>query len=242
METTPTAESAESTPRRHGRRARPLTPEEQAELNAKRAEYERINGPIDGQSGASPAASADADPTPPRAATDDTAKIPVTSAPLPGDSAEPPAAPAAPSLRRFGRRARIVEVDDAPTPTDQEALRPVDDTAVGTVTVSPVPASIPTDADGVELGEMAVGDAPDPRPAPRFEGRVLHRPQRSGGSPVVWIIWILVAIALVAIVALLLLGVLGGESAQALAALVPVDTAPAVLPSTLVPTQEVVSA
>lgn len=110
-----------------------------------------------------------------------------------------------PSLRRFGRRARIVEVDEAPG--DAASGGPGASTSTAT--------AIPTDHDGVELGEMAVGDAPDPRPAPRFDGRVLHRPDRSGGSGVVWIVWALLAIALVALVVLLLTGVIGGTSHDA---------------------------
>lgn len=107
-----------------------------------------------------------------------------------------------PTLRRFGRRARIVEVDGS---------EPVTESAeAGSA------ATITRDHDGVELGELPVTDAPDPRPAPRFEGTVLHRPEKSGGRALLWLVWALVAIALVVLVALLLTGVIGPGTAAAL--------------------------
>lgn len=115
---------------------------------------------------------------------------------------EAPAAPAekraAPSVRRLGRRARVVEVDDPRSAGGDARLQ--------------------RDADGVELGELTASDAPDPRPAPRFEGRVLDRAEHSGGSPLVWVIWALVALALVVVVVLLVTGVIGPGAHSALAA------------------------
>lgn len=133
----------------------------------------------------------------------------------------PPAGSPTPTVRRLGRRARIVEIEEAAA-----AGRPT------TATLDPgsVP-SVARDADGVELGELAVGDAPGPRPAPRFEGRVAHRPERSGGNPIVWIVWALVALALIVLVALLLAGVIGPGISGALGALpVGVDAPPASSP------------
>ncbi|EWS82966.1 hypothetical protein BF93_05740 [Brachybacterium phenoliresistens] len=78
-----------------------------------------------------------------------------------------------------------------------------------TATVTRMPAR---DADGVELGEMTVSEAPDPRPAPRFDGRVLHRPERKGSSRVLWIVWALIALAVLTLVILLVTGVIGGDT------------------------------
>ncbi|MFC7374728.1 MULTISPECIES: hypothetical protein [unclassified Brachybacterium] len=77
-------------------------------------------------------------------------------------------------------------------------------------------AVIDRDRDGVELGELSITDAPDPRPAPRFDGKVLHRPERSGGRPLLWLVWALIALALIVLVALLLSGVIGPGEASAL--------------------------
>ena len=271
METSPVPEaSASPAPRRHGRRARQLTPEEVAELERLRAEYEAVHGPIDDAKPASDdaapsddAAASAADESPQgdgsaeaEDATDqtedpDTAADPA-SADEPGTAGEPvteqiepvedspadgvedpladsaeksdaeeprehnpwavPEEPAVPTLRRFGRRARIIEVDEAPA--DAAAAGAA---ATVTATATATATAIPTDSDGVELGELPVGDAPAPKPAPRFEGRVLNRSGRSGsGSPVMWIVWALVALAVIALVVLLATGVLGGGSASAL--------------------------
>ncbi|MGO2313669.1 MAG: hypothetical protein ACTH6A_16780, partial [Brachybacterium tyrofermentans] len=77
-------------------------------------------------------------------------------------------------------------------------------------------AVIDRDADGVELGELSVTEAPSPRPAPRFEGTVLHRAEGSGSRSLIWLVWALVAVALVVLVILLLTGVLGPGEASAL--------------------------
>lgn len=116
-------------------------------------------------------------------------------APVPGvrGAVAPPEADApVPALRKFGRRARIIEISDDSAP------------------------DLTRDADGVELGELPVTEAPDPRPAPRFDGKVLHRPERSGGRPLLWLVWALLAIALTVLVVLLLTGVLGTDAAAAL--------------------------
>lgn len=250
METSPTAERPETAaPQRHGRRARPLTPEEQAELDAKRAEYERIHGPIgDADSREESGATDDAEGDPAAAGDGRSADggAESSAALRPGQHVDPTAQPATPTLRRFGRRARIVEVEDEPTGEVPSADgttpgTPADATA-GDPAAEGAPARIPTDADGVELGEIPVGDAPDPRPAPRFEGRVLHRPERSGGSPVLWIVWVLVALALITLVILLVTGVIGGDSTQALALPVLDDGLPAPVSPYTAPTQEVVLA
>src|SRR5699024_10236580 len=71
------------------------------------------------------------------------------------------------------------------------------------------------DRDGVELGELSVAEAPDPRPAPRFDGKVLHRPERSGGRSLLWVVWALIAVALIVLIVLMVTGVLGQDSAAA---------------------------
>lgn len=117
---------------------------------------------------------------------------------------------AVPSVRKGGRRARTIEVEEPPAGFD-----PARPSAEAQAADRAVPAS-DRDADGVQLGEMSVGDAPDPKPAPRFEGRVLHRPDRSAGNPVVWIVWGVVALAVLLLVILLLTGVIGPGVGSAL--------------------------
>lgn len=231
---------AGGTPPRHGRRARRLSPEESAALEARTAE----NAVVDGEPAAAPP-------------------------PVRGAVAPPSADAPVPALRKFGKRARIIELTDAPedeprTPDDgsdlaapgeagsspEDAASPAspadapspdpgadpDGEAPTSGTPSPAPsaagaadgrtasggtatATIERDVDGVELGEMSVSEAPAPRPAPRYDGKVLHRPERSGSRPLLWVVWALIAIVLVALVALLLTGVLGPGTDGALGAL-----------------------
>ena len=75
------------------------------------------------------------------------------------------------------------------------------------------------DSDGVELGEMSVSEAPDPRPAPRFEGKVLQRADDSGGRSLLWVVWVLIGLAVLALIILLATGVLGPGDTGALGAL-----------------------
>lgn len=120
-----------------------------------------------------------------------------------------------PALRKFGRRARIIELSDQPAPEP-----------VGAPAPRAAEAEIVRDSDGVELGELSVTDAPDPRPAPRFAGKVLHRPESAGGRRLLWLVWVLIALALIALVALLLTGVLSPSEASASATAL-LDTTPA---------------
>ena len=115
-----------------------------------------------------------------------------------------------PALRKFGRRARIIELSDQPAPEP-----------VGAPAPRAAEAEIVRDSDGVELGELSVTDAPDPRPAPRFDGKVLHRPESAGGRRLLWLVWVLIAL-----VALLLTGVLSPSEASASATAL-LDTTPA---------------
>jgi hypothetical protein len=162
----------ETTPRR-GRRARALSPEELAALEARTV-------------------------TEPGA--EEAPEVPVRR----GAVAPPDADAPTPALRKFGRRARILELSDQPVPEPAGVPAPRD-AEEGTT----------RDHDGVELGELPVTEAPDPRPAPRFDGKVLHRPERTGGRRLVWLVWALIAIALVVLVALLLTGVLSPAEASA---------------------------
>ncbi|WP_193103979.1 hypothetical protein [Brachybacterium sp. FME24] len=184
---------SDTTPRR-GRRARALSPEETAALESRGAD----------------------------AATDDPAPVPGVRGAVAPPTAEAPV----PTLRKFGRRARIIELSEDPTdPEATAALAPVpDEKPASDASIAPAPAAGPAprtavvdrDQDGVELGELSVGDAPDPRPAPRFDGKVLHRPERSGNRQLLWLVWILIAVALIVLIALLLSGVIGPGEASAL--------------------------
>ena len=165
----------ETTPRR-GRRARELSPEESAALEARAA----------------------MEPAPQQVAPG-----------VRGAVAPPPAGTAVPALRKFGRRARIIELSEDLDPT--LAASP----AARTTAQDGSASTITQDHDGVELGELSVVDAPEPRPAPRFDGKVLHRPERSGGRALVWLVWALIAIAFVVLLALMLTGVLGPGVASA---------------------------
>lgn len=244
---------ADTTPRR-GRRARELSPEEHAALESRTAAV----------------------------VTGETSPVPGAR----GAVAVPEADAAVPKLRKFGRRARIIELSDpadeqaagtgtgeldtgdstgesahenASTAGDSASHAPGDDSTdpetstpepsapepptpepstPGPSTPAPEPAPADQadprparrttngdrDRDGVELGELPVSEAPNPRPAPRFDGKVLHRPERSGGRPLLWVVWILIAVAGVVLVALLLSGVLGSDTAALGAILQPAVT------------------
>ena len=113
----------------------------------------------------------------------------------------------------------------APAPESASAPAPTATSAPSSDSVPSAPAAAPApgpdasgirrDADGVELGELSVTEAPDPRPAPRFEGKVLHRPESGGGRGAVILVWVLIALGVIALVALLLTGVLGPAQAHA---------------------------
>ncbi|AXK45306.1 hypothetical protein [Brachybacterium saurashtrense] len=174
----------ETTPRR-GRRARALSAEESAALEA-RASVEA--------SGEQPA-------------------VPGVRGAVAPPTAEAPV----PTLRKFGRRARIIELSEEPAPEVARTAEPAPEAPVA----EDGAATATHDHDGVELGELPVTEAPEPRPAPRFEGQVLHRPENTGGRALVWVVWVLIALALVALIALLLTGVLGPGVASSADALSP---------------------
>lgn len=163
-----------------------------------------------------------------------------------GALAPPTADAPLPKVRRFGKRARVIEIDPeadaapgaagqageiprdaAAGPSDAQGAAQSTDAAVlaaeGAARSARAPeAGVDRDSDGVELGEMGVVDAPNPRPAPRFDGRVLNRPEQTRGRPLVWIVWAVIALAVIALVVLLLTGQLGGGANAAAAAAGPV--------------------
>ncbi|WP_152352817.1 hypothetical protein [Brachybacterium subflavum] len=321
---------APQAPRRHGRRARQLTPEETAEQRALAAQHTgelpatgdgpspapgdddaaaasgpETDGPASGGSSGAASGDASAPSTEARGRTPGAAHHAASSGgagtsgafasseALPsgrpssrGAVASPTADAPVPKLRKFGKRARIIEVEpEEPTPSADSATtaeapsrdrdsehtaesEPVDPStktltsepssaagespvggdagdadadaahesssdgsaqptgsgavigsaSAGAQTAGTSTAAIERDADGVELGEMGVGEAPGPKPAPRFDGRVLNRPEQGRGKPLLWVVWVLIALAIIALVVLLATGVLGPGSDQALAA------------------------
>ena len=129
----------------------------------------------------------------------------------PASAAEPATAQTAPDTSAPERaEASSLAATSATSPNSVSAPAPTAAPASG-----PDASGIRRDADGVELGELSVTEAPDPRPAPRFEGKVLHRPESGGGRGAVILVWVLIALGVIALVALLLTGVLGPAQAHA---------------------------
>lgn len=185
--------------RKFGKRARIIELVEPEELSAAAvgpaadpaadpATASRGDGPVEPVVDASADAEpVDADRTD-HAASADVAASPVSSGSPAASAAASPVAPSSPDARSTAPARTAIAVDDP---------------------------EIRRDSDGVELGEMSVSDAPSPKPAPRFEGNVLHRPERAGGRPLLWLVWAVVAIAIIALIVLLVTGVLGPASANA---------------------------
>lgn len=204
----------ESAPR-HGRRARRLSPEEAAAQEALAAQA--------AESGEAPE-TGEHPPVEPGFATESEQPPAVRGAVAPPSAEEP-----MPTLRRFGKRARIIELAEGEAPAG-------DAEPTGAAALPEGGSPVVRDQDGVELGELTVTEAPDPRPAPRYDGKVLQRPERSGGKPLLWVVWALIALALVALVVLLLMGVLGGGDTAALSS---IDTLTAHLDATpTIPTED----
>lgn len=204
----------ESAPR-HGRRARRLSPEEAAAQEALAAQA--------AESGEAPE-TGEHPPVEPGSATESEQPPAVRGAVAPPSAEEP-----MPTLRRFGKRARVIELAEGEAPAR-------DAEPTGAAALPEGGSPVVRDQDGVELGELTVTEAPDPRPAPRYDGKVLQRPERSGGKPLLWVVWVLIALALVALVVLLLMGVLGGGDTAALSS---IDTLTAHLDATpTIPTED----
>ncbi|PWH05513.1 hypothetical protein DEO23_13170 [Brachybacterium endophyticum] len=260
---------AEQSTRRHGRRARRLTPEETAQQQVLAAQHTgeqprtsaSPSEPSHDEAGPADAAAASAGSSHVDEGTSSSA-LPAGRPASRGAVAPPTADAPVPKLRKFGKRARIVEVEPDPDEarddatagdTDGSAQSSGENAAAadgaaeadgagasrgehssagghapasasrstsGPAASAPSSsctstATIERDADGVELGELTVSEAPGPKPAPRFEGRVLSRPEQGRGRPLLWIVWVLIALAIIALVVLLATGVLGPGSAQA---------------------------
>lgn len=224
---------------RHGRRARRLTPEEQAVRAA--ADPATAQHPaVPSVRGAVTAPGADA-PVPMLRKFGKRARIIELLDPSEvGQETGAPQATAAPPVEEAPTDvlAPIVDSDADPSsdlnaPSDPDAASDATGAAVdhgsaaASVTATAVSGEAPIrrDVDGVELGEMSVTEAPSPKPAPRFEGNVLHRPERAGGRPLLWLVWALVAIAVIVLVILLVTGVLGPADGSNAAAHTTIDSA-----------------
>lgn len=206
-------------PTRHGRRARRLTPEEEAAQQA-------LAAATAGDATAAPSvrgavASPEADAPVPRLRKfgrhariielADPVDATVQTAPA-GASPEPADEQAADEITTDHEAAA-----GAGSSGESDSNEPATDESSTTGATSTV--AVDRDVDGVELGEMSVSEAPDPRPAPRFEGKVLQRSDDSGGRSLLWMVWVLIGLALLALIILLATGVLGpGGDAGALGA------------------------
>lgn len=215
-------------PTRHGRRARRLTPEEEAALQARATSAIGDGSAAPAARGAVAPPGADA-PLPRLRKYGRRARIieladpvdaEVVAAPADGPSTDPITHPA-PEARRDDDAVRDAGHDNAAVPSAASAPQQADP-AAGTATATATAAStvpVDRDSDGVELGEMSVSEAPDPRPAPRFEGKVLQRADDSGGRSLLWVVWVLIGLAVLALIILLATGVLGPGDTGALGAL-----------------------
>lgn len=237
-------------PTRHGRRARRLTPEEEAAQQARAASSFGDGSAAPAARGAVAPPGAD-EPVPRLRKFGRRARIIELADPVdatvvtaPSDAAAPAADGSdAPQQDAPGRNrstgngaGHVVPHDDAGAASAQE---PTGSSAPAAAAPATATATIERDSDGVELGEMSVSEAPDPRPAPRFEGRVLQRSDDSGGRSLLWVVWVVIGLALLTLIILLATGVLGPGDTGAMGALgalaVPamLDPASAPLPTPL---------
>lgn len=69
----------------------------------------------------------------------------------------------------------------------------------------------------LEVGDLPADQAPEPKPAARFDGTVLDKPSRTSGGIGMWITWLLVAAIAITLVVLLVTGVIGPGIAKAIA-------------------------
>ncbi|MCT1708469.1 hypothetical protein [Dermabacter hominis] len=69
----------------------------------------------------------------------------------------------------------------------------------------------------LEVGDLPADQAPEPKPAARFDGTVLDKPSRTSGGIGMWITWLLVAAIAITLVVLLATGVIGPGIAKAIA-------------------------
>ncbi|WP_342763194.1 hypothetical protein [Dermabacter hominis] len=98
----------------------------------------------------------------------------------------------------------------APKPADPEIEpAPVYETSDGT--------PLSDASEWLEVGDLPADQAPEPKPAARFDGTVLDRPSRTSGGIGMWITWLLVAAIAITLVVLLVTGVIGPGIAKAIA-------------------------
>ncbi len=64
-------------------------------------------------------------------------------------------------------------------------------------------------SDWYEVGDLPADQAPEPKPAPRFEGQVLNKPSRSATGLGGWVTWVLVFLVLALIIVLFVTGMIG---------------------------------
>lgn len=89
------------------------------------------------------------------------------------------------------------DADEEPVRADLSAFGPAEHRTSG-------------DADDwYEVGDLPADQAPDPKPAPRFEGQVLNRPSRSATGLGGWVTWLLVALVLILVIVLFVTGLIG---------------------------------
>ena len=98
----------------------------------------------------------------------------------------------------------------APKPADPDTEpAPVYETSDGT--------PLSDASEWLEVGDLPADQAPEPKPAARFDGTVLDKPSRTSGGIGMWITWLLVAAIAITLVVLLVTGVIGPGIAKAIA-------------------------
>ena len=154
---------------------------------------------------------------------------PATSDAIDGaESAE--TAPAEPALEPTEQEPAEARQASAWTsvPADPEASVPSASEALAPKPADPEPEPAPVyeTSDGtplsdasewLEVGDLPADQAPEPKPAARFDGTVLDKPSRTSGGIGMWITWLLVAAIAITLVVLLVTGVIGPGIAKAIA-------------------------
>ena len=116
----------------------------------------------------------------------------------------------------------------APKPADPETSVPSASEALAPKPADPEtePAPVYETSDGtplsdasewLEVGDLPADQAPEPKPAARFDGTVLDKPSRTSGGIGMWITWLLVAAIAITLVVLLVTGVIGPGITKAIA-------------------------
>lgn len=154
---------------------------------------------------------------------------PATSDAIDGaESAE--TAPAEPALepteqesaeaRQASARTSVPADPETSVPSASEALapKPADpDTEPAPVYETSDGTPLSDASEWLEVGDLPADQAPEPKPAARFDGTVLDKPSRTSGGIGMWITWLLVAAIAITLVVLLVTGVIGPGIAKAIA-------------------------